>query len=40
MLYEIFARRGATRVFGKYDVDKIIKEPAGWMAVSDKLLLI
>ena len=40
MLYEIFARRGATRIFGKYDVDKIIKEPAGWMAVSDKLLLI
>lgn len=40
MMYEIFARRGATRFFGKYDVDKIIKEPAGWMAVSDKLLLI
>jgi len=27
-------------VFGKYDVDKLIKEPAGWMAISDKLLLI
>ncbi len=40
MMYEIFARRGATRIFGKYDVDKIIKEPCGWMALSDKLLLI
>lgn len=40
MLYEIFARRGATRFFGKYDVDKIIGEPGGWKAVSDKLLLI
>ena len=40
MLYEIFSRRGVTRIFGKYDVDKIIHEPSGWMAVSDKLLLI
>ena len=40
MLYELFTRRGFTRVFGKYDVDKIIRAPAGWMAVSDKLLLI
>lgn len=40
MMYEIFARRGATRIFGKYDVDKIIKDPAGWMALNDKLMLI
>lgn len=40
MMYELFTRRGATRIFGKYDVDAIIKEPAGWMAVSDKLLLL
>lgn len=40
MIYELFTRRGVTRVFGKYDVDKLIKEPAGWMAISDKLLLI
>lgn len=40
MLHELFTRRGATRVLGKYDVDAIIREPAGWMAVSDKLLLL
>ncbi|MCG8669854.1 MAG: hypothetical protein MI867_10615 [Pseudomonadales bacterium] len=40
MMYEIFARRGATRIFGKYDVDKIIKDPAGWLALNDKLMLI
>ena len=40
MIYELFTRRGVTRVFGKYDIDAIIKEPAGWMAISDKLLLI
>lgn len=38
--YEIFTRRGATRIFGKYDVDCFIKEPSGWLALSDKLLLI
>lgn len=38
--YEIFTRRGATRIFGKYDVDRFIKEPSGWLALSDKLLLI
>ena len=40
MMYEIFCRRGATRIFGKYDVDRIIKEPTGWMCLNDKLLLI
>ncbi len=40
IMYEIFARRGMTRVFGKYDVDRLIKEPTGWMALSDKMLLI
>jgi len=40
IMYEIFARRGATRIFGKYDVDKLIKEPGGWMALNDKLMLI
>lgn len=38
--YEIFTRRGATRIFGKYDVDRFIREPSGWLALSDKLLLI
>jgi len=40
IMYEIFSRRGATRIFGKYDVDKIIKDPAGWLALNDKLMLI
>jgi hypothetical protein len=40
IMYELFARRGLTRIFGKYDVDRLIQEPTGWMAVSDKLLLI
>jgi hypothetical protein len=40
IVYELFARRGATRILGKYDVDAFIKGPCGWMAISDKLLLI
>jgi hypothetical protein len=40
IIYELFTRRGATRVFGKYDVDQFVKEPCGWMAISDKILLI
>ena len=40
IMYEIFSRRGATRIFGKYDVDKIIKDPSGWLALNDKLMLI
>lgn len=40
ILYELFTKRGATRIFGKYDVDRIIKEEAGWNAVVDKLMLI
>jgi len=35
---EIFARRGATAVFGSYDVAALIREPAGWMALGDKLV--
>lgn len=37
---ELFTRRGATRVFGKYDVEQIIREPNGWLAINDKLMLI
>ena len=40
MMYEMFCRRGATRIFGKYDVDRMIKEPTGWMCLNDKLMLI
>jgi hypothetical protein len=27
-------------LLGKYDVAALIREPAGWMALADKLLLI
>jgi hypothetical protein len=37
---ELFTRRGATRIFGKYNVDQLIKEPNGWLAINDKLMLI
>lgn len=40
MFTEIFKRRGATRIFGKYDIDRLIREPGGWMALNDKLMLI
>jgi hypothetical protein len=40
IIEELFTRRGATRIFGKYDVDAIIREPGGWMAVADKIGLI
>ena len=40
MVYELFTKRGMTRLLGKYDVDRIIAEPAGWNAINDKLLLI
>ncbi|VUD41420.1 hypothetical protein TDB9533_00484 [Thalassocella blandensis] len=37
---ELFTKRGMTRLLGKYDTMAIINEPAGWMAINDKLLLI
>jgi len=40
MVYELFTKRGMTRILGKYDVDRLIKEPAGWNAINDKLMLI
>lgn len=40
MMYEMFCRRGATRIFGKYDVDRMIKEPTGWLCLNDKLMLV
>jgi hypothetical protein len=41
ILFELFARRGLTGfIWGKHNVDKLIKEPAGWMAIADKLLII
>ncbi len=34
---EVFKRRGATRVLGSYDVAGLIKEPAGWMVLGERL---
>ena len=36
---EVFTRRGVM-VLAQYDVPTLIKEPAGWMALADKLKLI
>jgi len=40
IVWELFVKRGMTRILGKYDVDALVSEPAGWHAISDKLLLI
>ena len=44
ILYALFPQRGGSsltsKIFGKYEVDRFIKEPVGWEAVSDKLKLI
>ena len=40
ILYELFTKRGLTRIFGKYDVDAFIAEAPGWLAVKDKIMLI
>ncbi len=40
VMFDIFRRRGATRVFGQYNVPAIISETGGWYALRDKLLLM
>lgn len=40
VMFEIFRRRGFTRVFGQYDVPALISESGGWWALRDKLLLM
>lgn len=40
LYWEIFQRRGATRLFGQYDTARLVSEPCGWRALGDKLLLI
>lgn len=40
IFYEIFTKRSATKLFGNYDVNKLIREPAGWYALRDKLTLM
>ncbi|MEM9799643.1 MAG: hypothetical protein AAGA20_04900, partial [Planctomycetota bacterium] len=37
IVWELFTKRGITRILGKYDIKGIVNEPAGWMAISDKL---
>lgn len=39
LMKEIFTRRGIMRLC-QYDVPALVKEPAGWMALADKLKLI
>lgn len=40
IVWELFTRRGMTRILGKYDIDRLVNEPAGWYAINDKLMLI
>ncbi|MDI1231577.1 MAG: hypothetical protein PSU93_10540 [Methylobacter sp.] len=40
VMNEIFRRRGVLGFFSQYDVKAIINEPAGWLALADKLKLI
>ncbi len=40
IVYEIFTKRGMTRVLGKHATDRFIQEPAGWNALYDKISLI
>lgn len=40
IMYEMFTRRGATRLLGKYDIDALITEPGGYLALRDKMLLL
>lgn len=40
IVWEIFKKRGLTRVFGQYDVAKLVREPAGWLPLADKITLI
>lgn len=40
IVWELFTKRGISRILGKHDVNAIVKEPAGWMAISDKILLM
>lgn len=39
IFYEIFTRYGATAIFRSYDKSELVKEPAAWFALYDKLSL-
>jgi hypothetical protein len=38
--WEIFTKRGLTRLLGNYDIARLVQEPAGWQPLADKLLLL
>jgi hypothetical protein len=38
--WEIFTKRGLTWLLGSYDIAGLVREPGGWEALADKLLLI
>ena len=38
--WEIFTKRGLTLVFGRYKIAELVKEPAGWLPLADKIMLI
>jgi hypothetical protein len=40
ILTELFTKRTHTAILGQYEVDGLIKEPAGWMAIEDKIALL
>jgi len=40
ILTELFTKRTHTAILGKYDIDGLIKEPAGWMAMENKIGLL
>ena len=40
VMFELFRRRGATRVFGQYNAPLLISESGGWNALKDKLMLM
>jgi hypothetical protein len=40
IFWEVFTKRGATMALGSYDVAALVREPAGWLALADKLTLI
>ncbi len=40
IINELFTRRTGTAVLGDYDVEGIIQEPGGWVAVYEKMTLI
>jgi len=40
ILVELFTKRTESRLLGPHDTGAIIAEPAGWMAISDKIALL